>query len=44
MLGGDYSMESQQDVAHHFGVSALTVSTLLVNHNRISRSELDEVY
>lgn len=44
MLDGDYSMESQQDVAHHFGVSALTVSTLLVNHNRISRSELDEVF
>lgn len=44
MLGGDYSMESQQDVAHHFDVSELTVRTLLVNHNRISRSELDEVY
>lgn len=44
MLGGDYSMESQQDVAHHFDVSELTVRTLLVNHNRISRSELEEVY
>ncbi len=44
MLDGDYSMESQQDVAHHFGVSELTVRTLLVNHNRISRSELDEIY
>ena len=43
MLGGDYSMENQQDVAHHFGVSELTVRTLLVNHNRISRSELDEI-
>lgn len=43
-LDGDYSMESQQDVAHHFGVSELTVRTLLVNHNRISRTELDEVY
>ncbi|MBW8078870.1 MAG: hypothetical protein GJU76_12530 [Gallionella sp.] len=44
MLDGDYSMESQQDVAHHFDVSELTVRTLLVNHGRISRSELDEIY
>lgn len=44
MLGGDYSMESQQDVAHHFEVSDLTVRTLLVNHNRIERGELDEGY
>lgn len=44
MLGGDYSMESQQDVAHHFNVSELTVRTLLANHDRISRSELEEGY
>lgn len=44
MLGGDYSMESRQDVAHHFGVSPLTVTTSLVNNDRISRHELDEVY
>lgn len=44
MLGSDYSMESQQDVAHHFDVSELTVRTLLVNHNRISRDELDDIY
>lgn len=37
-------MESQQDVAHHFDVSELTVRTLLVNHNRISRDELDYIY
>lgn len=43
MLDGDYSMENQQDVAHYFQVSSLTVRTLLVNHNRIDRSELDEV-
>lgn len=42
MLDGDYSMESQQDVAHHFGVSELTIRTLLANNNRIHRSELDE--
>jgi hypothetical protein len=37
MLDGDYSMESQQDVAHHFQVSDLTIRTLLVNHSRIDR-------
>lgn len=42
MLDGDYSMESQQDVAHHFQVSDLTIRTLLVNHDRIDRSELGE--
>ena len=40
MLAGDYSMESQQEVAHHFGVSDMTISTQLVNHDRIDRSEL----
>lgn len=42
MLAGDYSMESQQDVAHHFQVSDMTIRTLMVNHARIDRSELDE--
>ncbi|SBP87447.1 conserved hypothetical protein [Thiomonas sp. X19] len=41
MLNGDYSMENQQDVAHYFQVSSLTIRTLLVNHKRIDRSELD---
>lgn len=44
MLNGDYSMESQQEVAHHFNVSELTIRTSLANHHRISRSELGEVY
>ncbi|MHB1512779.1 ImmA/IrrE family metallo-endopeptidase [Acidiferrobacter sp.] len=44
MLDGDYSMESQQEVAHHFVVSEMTVRTLLVNHKRISRNELEEIY
>jgi hypothetical protein len=44
MLEGDYSMESQQDVAHHFQVSELTIRTLLVNHGRVDRSELDRVF
>ncbi|MGC9562165.1 ImmA/IrrE family metallo-endopeptidase [Brachymonas sp. M4Q-1] len=44
MLGADCSMENQQDVAHHFGVSALTVRSLLVSHGRMSRSEFDEGY
>jgi len=42
MLKGDYSMESQQEVAEHFDVSPLTIRTLLVNHGRIERDDLDE--
>lgn len=41
MLGYDYSMENQQDVAEHFQVSPLTVRTLLVNHGRLDREEVD---
>jgi hypothetical protein len=41
MLDGDYSPESQQDVAEHFGVSEMTICTLLVNHHRVAREELD---
>lgn len=44
MLDGDYSMEAQQDVAEHFQVSPLTVRTLLVNHRRLDREELDEEF
>jgi len=43
MLDGDYSMENQQDVADHFQVSDWTIRTLLVNHKRIDRGELDEI-
>lgn len=42
VLAGDYSMESQQDAAHHFNVSELTVRTQLANNDRISRSELSD--
>jgi hypothetical protein len=42
MLAGDYSAEAQQDVAEHFGVSDLTIRTLLVAHRRMGREELDE--
>jgi hypothetical protein len=42
MLEGDYSMESQQDVAHHFQVYDLAIRTLLVNHDIIGRGELGE--
>ena len=42
MLSGDYSMENQQDVAEHFHVSELTIRTLLVNHRRLEREDLDE--
>ena len=41
MLGGDYSIENQQDVAEYFQVSEITIRTLLVNHNRLEREELD---
>jgi hypothetical protein len=44
MLAGDYSMENQQDVADHFQVSPLTIRTLLVNHGRLQREELDEEF
>lgn len=43
-LDGDYSPERQDDVAGHFNVSPLTVRTLLVNHGRIDRDELDGDY
>jgi hypothetical protein len=41
MLEGDYSVEHQQDIAEHFDVSTLTIRTLLVNHGRVEREELD---
>ena len=42
MMEGDYSLENQQDTAEHFNVSPLTIRTLLVNHQRIEREQLDE--
>jgi hypothetical protein len=42
MLRGDYSDEAQRDVAEHFQVSERTILTLLVNHRRLEREELDE--
>jgi len=41
MLGDDYSTENQKDVAEHFKVSELTIRTLLVNHGRLEREEID---
>lgn len=41
-LGGDYSAESQMDVADAFRVSPLQIRTMLVNHGRLSRRELDD--
>ncbi|HEY5204511.1 MAG TPA: hypothetical protein VIJ63_07935, partial [Roseiarcus sp.] len=41
ILGGDYSVEAQADVAEHFNVSPLTIRTLLVNHGRLERDELE---
>lgn len=42
MLAGDYSGEAQADAAEHFQVSERTILTLLVNHHRVEREELDE--
>lgn len=39
MLDGDYSSESQQDVAGHFTVSPLTIHTMLVNRGRIAKED-----
>ena len=40
-LDGDYSDETQQELAEHFEVSPLTIRTLLVNHGRVDRDELE---
>lgn len=44
MLAGDYSTENQEEVAAHFQVSDLTIDTLLKNHGRVPRDELDFDY
>jgi hypothetical protein len=44
MLSGDYSMESQKDAAEYFQVSELTIRTLLVNHHRLDREDLNEEF
>jgi len=41
-LAGDYSTEAQDDAAAHFQVSPLTIRTLLVNHKRLDREELQD--
>ena len=41
-MDGDYSADAREDVAHYFGVSERTVTTLLVNYKCIDRSYLDE--
>ena len=41
ILDGDYSAEAQEEAARHFDVSELTIRTLLVNHGRLEREELD---
>lgn len=41
MLAGDYSAENQEEVAGHFQVSELTIATLLKNHGRIPRDDVD---
>ena len=41
MLKGDYSDEKQEECAKYFNVSPLTVRTLLINHGRIDRDDLN---
>ncbi|MGH7102966.1 MAG: hypothetical protein ACREFJ_11275 [Acetobacteraceae bacterium] len=41
MLDGDDSVDAQADVARHFQVSERAILTLLVNHHRLGREELD---
>ena len=41
ILAGDYSAENQEKVSEYFDVSPLTVDTLLKNHGRIPRDQLD---
>ncbi len=42
MMAGDYSEESQQDVAEHFDVSPMTINTLLKNHGRLPREASEQ--
>ncbi|WP_313231076.1 hypothetical protein [Sphingobium yanoikuyae] len=42
MLGGDYSVDAQEDVARHFAVSPMTINTLLKNHGRIERDDPEQ--
>lgn len=41
-LAGDYSEDSQREAAERYQVSELTVSTILVNHDRIDRSGIEK--
>ena len=41
MLRGDHSAEAIDDAAYHFNVSERTVRTLLVNHGRLEREDLE---
>ena len=40
MLDNDYSLENQEQVADHFAVSQMTISTLVANHEGIGREYL----
>ena len=40
-LSGDFSPDAQEEAARHFDVSERTILTLLVNHGRVEREELD---
>lgn len=41
-LAGDYSATAREDAAHHFNVSELTVTSILVNNHRLERDYLED--
>ncbi len=43
LMAGDYSSDRQQEVARHFRVSERTISTQLVNYNRISLEDAPHI-
>lgn len=42
MSHGDYSMDSQQDIADHFSVSPMLISASLKNNGRLERDSIDD--
>jgi hypothetical protein len=42
ILGDDFSQENQEQVAEYFGVSPMTIETLLINNERTGRNNFPE--
>ena len=43
MLSGDYSEDTQNDIAEHFNVSPMTIRTQLVNRDRIDLEDAPDI-